>query len=231
MFDFGSGELLVIGVVALVVIGPKELPGLLRTVGQTVTRLRRIAGDFQGQFQSALREADLHDALSSVSDLQKSTSETVTYNDPLANLPMPSLPEPATEPPAELKSPTPVVPSPSNPPASHATTPNLSAQKSDAGGTNAEDSKPARARSKKAAEKADDPQAALFDTLDQMTKKAESKAQAKPATKSSGAGKSKATPKAPAKAIAKTPAKSKPKAATKSADKPKRKSRTGEASS
>ncbi|HSI40071.1 MAG TPA: Sec-independent protein translocase protein TatB [Xanthobacteraceae bacterium] len=59
MLDIGWSELLVIGIVALVVIGPKELPGVLRSVGKTVTKLRRMAGEFQGQFQEALREAEL----------------------------------------------------------------------------------------------------------------------------------------------------------------------------
>ncbi|MFT0862045.1 Sec-independent protein translocase protein TatB [Ancylobacter sp. G4_0304] len=61
MLDIGWSEFLVIGVVALVVIGPKELPGVLRTVGKSVGKLRRMAGEFQGQFQEALREADLAD--------------------------------------------------------------------------------------------------------------------------------------------------------------------------
>ena len=61
MFDIGWGELVVIGVVALVAIGPKELPGVLRTVGQMMTKVRRMASEFQGQFQEAMREAELSD--------------------------------------------------------------------------------------------------------------------------------------------------------------------------
>src|SRR3569833_2416260 len=59
MFDIGWGELVVIGVVALIVIGPKELPTVLRTVGQWMTKIRRMAAEFQGQFQEAMREAEL----------------------------------------------------------------------------------------------------------------------------------------------------------------------------
>ncbi|MCK0198849.1 Sec-independent protein translocase protein TatB [Ancylobacter sp. 6x-1] len=59
MFDIGWSEMMLIGVVALVVIGPKELPAVLRTVGQGVGKLRRMAGEFQGQFREALREAEL----------------------------------------------------------------------------------------------------------------------------------------------------------------------------
>lgn len=74
MFDIGWGEFVVIGTVALVVIGPKELPGVLRTVGQTVSKLRRMAGEFQGQFQEALREADLDDARKTIAGLNDTTS-------------------------------------------------------------------------------------------------------------------------------------------------------------
>ena len=58
MFDIGWGELIVIGVVALIAIGPKELPTVLRTVGQWMGKVRRMASEFQGQFQEAMREAE-----------------------------------------------------------------------------------------------------------------------------------------------------------------------------
>jgi len=61
MLDIGWSELMVIGIVALVVIGPKELPGVLRSVGAMIAKLRRMAGEFQGTFQEALREAELTD--------------------------------------------------------------------------------------------------------------------------------------------------------------------------
>ena len=57
MFDISWGELLIIGMVALVVIGPKELPGVLRTVGQWMAKVRRMAAEFQDQFREAMREA------------------------------------------------------------------------------------------------------------------------------------------------------------------------------
>lgn len=74
MFDVSASELLVIGAVALIVIGPKELPGVLRMVGQTVGKLKRMAGDFRNQFDEAMREADLHDIQKTVSDAQSSVS-------------------------------------------------------------------------------------------------------------------------------------------------------------
>jgi sec-independent protein translocase protein TatB len=61
IFDLGWGELIVIGVVALIAIGPKELPGALRTAGQWMGKLRRMAAEFQNQFQEAMREAEVAD--------------------------------------------------------------------------------------------------------------------------------------------------------------------------
>lgn len=74
MFDIGWSEILVIGVVALVVIGPKELPRVLRSVGQGVSKLRRMAGEFQGQFNEALREAELSELKNNISDLKNNIS-------------------------------------------------------------------------------------------------------------------------------------------------------------
>ena len=48
MFDIGWGELVVIGVVALIAIGPKELPGVLRTLGQWMGKIRRMAARVPG---------------------------------------------------------------------------------------------------------------------------------------------------------------------------------------
>lgn len=61
MFDIGWSELVVIAVVALIAIGPKELPGVLRMIGQWIGKARRMASDFQGQFNEAMREAEMAD--------------------------------------------------------------------------------------------------------------------------------------------------------------------------
>src|SRR5271167_349346 len=61
MFDIDAGKILVVGVVALLGIGPKDLPRVLRTVGQTVGKMRRMATEFQNQFMDAIKEADLED--------------------------------------------------------------------------------------------------------------------------------------------------------------------------
>ena len=69
MFDIGWSELLVIGIVALIAIGPKELPGALRALGQWTTKIRRMASEFQGQFQEAMREAEMADLKKQVDTL------------------------------------------------------------------------------------------------------------------------------------------------------------------
>ncbi len=71
MFEIGWAELLVIAVVAIVVIGPKDLPRAMRVVGQWTGRAKRMARDFQGQFNEALREADLEDVKKDVQALTK----------------------------------------------------------------------------------------------------------------------------------------------------------------
>lgn len=59
MFGIDSPELLLIAVVALVVIGPKELPGMLRTVGRWVATARNLAGEFRGHVDDMVKQADL----------------------------------------------------------------------------------------------------------------------------------------------------------------------------
>ena len=71
MFDIGWTELLVIAVVAIVIIGPKDLPRAMRAVGQWTGRVKRMAGDFQRQFNEAVREAELDDVKNEVTKLGK----------------------------------------------------------------------------------------------------------------------------------------------------------------
>jgi sec-independent protein translocase protein TatB len=58
MFDIGWSEILVIAAVAIIVVGPKELPRMLRSFGKTMGMVRRTANDFRRQFDEALREAE-----------------------------------------------------------------------------------------------------------------------------------------------------------------------------
>src|SRR5215470_20305917 len=76
MFDISWGELLLIGVAALIFIGPKELPGALRTLGQWMSKLRRMASEFQNQFQEAMREAEMADLKKQVDEM---TSQAQSY--------------------------------------------------------------------------------------------------------------------------------------------------------
>jgi sec-independent protein translocase protein TatB len=72
MFDIGWTELVVIGVVALIAIGPKELPGALRALGQWMGKIRRMASEFQGHFNEAMREAEMADLKKQVDTLTSS---------------------------------------------------------------------------------------------------------------------------------------------------------------
>jgi sec-independent protein translocase protein TatB len=79
MFDIGWTELVVIGIVALIVIGPRELPKTLRTIGQMMTKVRRMASEFQGQFNDAIREAELD-------ELRKEAEKLTNIKNPLGDL-------------------------------------------------------------------------------------------------------------------------------------------------
>ena len=59
MFDIGWSEILVIIVVAIVVVGPKELPRLMGTFGRYAGKLRRAAAEFQRQFDEAIRDTEM----------------------------------------------------------------------------------------------------------------------------------------------------------------------------
>ena len=74
MFDIGWSEFLVIAVVALIAIGPKELPGVLRMVGQWIGKARKMAGEFQGQFQEAMREAEMADLKKSFDEVKEAAT-------------------------------------------------------------------------------------------------------------------------------------------------------------
>jgi sec-independent protein translocase protein TatB len=75
MFGLGWGEVVVISIVALIAIGPKELPTVLRTLGQWMGKVRRMANEFQGQFHEALREAEFADLKKHADDITSSVNE------------------------------------------------------------------------------------------------------------------------------------------------------------
>lgn len=78
MFDMSWGEIMVIGGVALIVIGPKDLPKALRTVGQMTAKVRRMAGEFQAQFSDAMREAELEDVRKEVEGLSRGVASATS---------------------------------------------------------------------------------------------------------------------------------------------------------
>src|ERR1700757_2562848 len=80
MFDIGWSELVLIGVVALIAIGPKELPGVLRMVGQWMGKARKMAAEFQGQFQEAMREAEMADLKKSFDEVKEAASSFTSNN-------------------------------------------------------------------------------------------------------------------------------------------------------
>jgi sec-independent protein translocase protein TatB len=110
MFDISWSEFLLIGVVALIVIGPKELPGVLRTLGQYTRKVRGMAADFQNQFQEAMREAEMGDLKKQVDDLAHDVKNFDPLKDVRSDLEATSKdiersleakPEPAAEPPLD----------------------------------------------------------------------------------------------------------------------------------
>ena len=74
MFDMSWGEVMVIGAVALIVIGPKDLPKALRTVGNMTAKVRRMASEFQSQFNDAMREAELDEIRKQVEGVNQSVA-------------------------------------------------------------------------------------------------------------------------------------------------------------
>jgi sec-independent protein translocase protein TatB len=111
MFDIGWSEYAVIAVVALIVIGPKELPGVLRMVGQWVGKARKMAGEFQSQFREAMREAEMADLKKSFDDIKEAasgfaggnvmTSLQTGFGEPLPVDDKPAIPTPETRATAE----------------------------------------------------------------------------------------------------------------------------------
>jgi sec-independent protein translocase protein TatB len=72
MFEFDAGKLIIIAVAALIFIGPKDLPRVMRQVGQAVGKLRRMGAEFQAQFMAAMNEAGAEDLKADVSKLTRS---------------------------------------------------------------------------------------------------------------------------------------------------------------
>jgi Tat protein translocase TatB subunit len=78
MFDFGVGysELFVLAVIAVIVIGPKDLPRVLRTFGQFMNKMRGMAREFQGHVDAAMRETGVDTLKKDFQDLKKNVSDS-----------------------------------------------------------------------------------------------------------------------------------------------------------
>ena len=77
MFDVGWQEILVVGIVALIVVGPKELPTLLRTVGKYLGVIKRQASEFRAQFDEAMRESELDQLKKDVENIKADAENTL----------------------------------------------------------------------------------------------------------------------------------------------------------
>jgi sec-independent protein translocase protein TatB len=98
MFDIGWSELLVIGVVAIIVVGPKELPRLMRTFGHYLGKVRHMAADFQRQFEEAVRDSEIDEVRKAMQDFHAEVSDVKlggTVDKPLM-IPTRTPPAPAT---------------------------------------------------------------------------------------------------------------------------------------
>ncbi|SDR04635.1 Sec-independent protein translocase protein TatB [Pseudovibrio sp. Tun.PSC04-5.I4] len=82
MFDISWTELLLVAVVAILVVGPKELPGMLRTIGRTIGSVRRMAGEFQSSLNDAVKEAEKQ---TGIDEMRKQADVAQNFN-PLGDL-------------------------------------------------------------------------------------------------------------------------------------------------
>ena len=71
MFDFAWSEIMLVGIVALIAIGPKDLPVAMKTVAQLIKKARRMAGEFQTHLDEMMREANLHEVRDTITDLRR----------------------------------------------------------------------------------------------------------------------------------------------------------------
>lgn len=85
MLDFDAGKFIIIAIVALIVIGPKELPRVMRQAGQAAAKMRRMAAEFRGQFMDAMQEAEIEEIKADAVKLADSAKINAAI-DPLADI-------------------------------------------------------------------------------------------------------------------------------------------------
>ena len=82
MFEFDAGKLIIIAIAALIFIGPKDLPRVMRQAGQAIAKLRRMGAEFQAQFMTAMNEVGAEDLKANVNKLTESAKIDLGF-DPL----------------------------------------------------------------------------------------------------------------------------------------------------
>ncbi len=85
MLEFDAAKLVIIGIVALIVIGPKELPRVMRQIGQAIAKIRRLGAEFQAQFTEAMNEADLAEIKAEAAKISEA-ARLDTGTDPLGEI-------------------------------------------------------------------------------------------------------------------------------------------------
>jgi sec-independent protein translocase protein TatB len=93
MFDIGWSELLLVAVLAIIFVGPKDLPRMMRTVGQYTAKVRRMAREFQTSFEDMARESELDELRREVSDLRQHTMQPLTSMKASIENPAPAAPQ------------------------------------------------------------------------------------------------------------------------------------------
>lgn len=81
MFNMDWTELLIIAIIAVLVVGPKELPGMLRTMGRYAGKMRKVAGEFRSQFDQAMKEAELDGVQQMVKDTKSAINQVNPVNE------------------------------------------------------------------------------------------------------------------------------------------------------
>lgn len=84
MFDIDAGKILILGVIALVVLGPKELPRVMRQVGSAIGKMRRMAAEFQTQFMDAMKESEMEQIKKDMQKVADQARVDINY-DPVAD--------------------------------------------------------------------------------------------------------------------------------------------------
>ena len=101
MFDMGWSELLLVAVLAIVFVGPKDLPKVMRTVGQYVAKMRAMVREFQNSFEDLARESELEELRKQVAEMRETAMKPLADLQRSAGISSDQLNAPATPVPTE----------------------------------------------------------------------------------------------------------------------------------